>query len=245
MIRSLLCLVCVFLITVHALHAQSDNKQQILYNQIYAAAEHESGMHQELINGQLYEAKNTNVIGDPYFLNYYSNDRSIVYRGKQFENLKLRYDIFDQEILLIYLFNNTEYKLYLQKELITNFTFENKVFINRAYGASGDTRYYQVIGEDFKIQVLYYWTKGVANVNFNNPDIKQFTEKQKETYLLIDNERIGFKRNRSFAGRFSPAHKKAIKKYLRQHKIKVNIATDNEMEQLVEYIHKLGPEGVV
>lgn len=240
MIRCLLCIVSLFLISVHALHAQEDNRQQILYNQIYAAAEQEYGMHQELINGQLYKAKNENVIGDPYFLNFYSNDRSVVYRGKHFENLKLRYDIFDQEILLIYLFNNTEYKLYLQKELITNFTFENKTFINRAYGAKEDTRFYQVIGQDFQVKVLYYWTKGIANVNFNNPDIKYFTPKQKETYLLFDNELIGFNRNRSFAGRFSVEHKKAIKKYLRQNKVKVNLATDSEMELLVEYIHRLG-----
>ncbi len=117
MIRNYFSLILFLLFANNAINAQVDSSQQLLFNQIFSAAEKEYGIDQELINGLLFEDKNQDVIGHPYLLNYYSNQGSLIYRGKQYSNLLLRYDIYDQQVLLIYLFNNVEYKLHTTQRI--------------------------------------------------------------------------------------------------------------------------------
>ncbi len=239
MIRNYFSLALFLLLANNALHAQVDSPQELLFNQIYLAAEKEYGIDQELINGPLFENKNQDVNGHPYLLDYYSNTGSVVFKGKQYSNLNLRYDIYGQQLLLIYLFDTLEYKLHLQKEFITGFTIENRKFINETFSAGENKKYYQVFGEDFPIRIFYFWKKDLSNLYANNPDIKVFSPAQKESFILLNGKGLSYKGNRTFANSFSSKSKAAIKEYLRKHKIKVLQASDNEMELLIEFINSL------
>jgi len=227
------------LISINAVNAQVDSSPQLLFNQIYSAAEKEYGIHQELIKGLLFENKNQDAKGHPYFLNSYSNQGSVIYRGKQYSNLNLRYDVYDQQVLLIYLFDNDVYKLHLQNEFITEFTIENKKFIYEAYGANEDAKFYQVIGEDRPIKALYFWKKDLENLYANNSDKKMFSSELKETFILFNNQLVSFNGNRSFTQKFTSKSKSAIKEYFRKNKTKVKRANDYEMELLIEFINAL------
>lgn len=227
------------LLPAHGIHAQADSSPQGLFNQIYLAAEKEYGIPQELINGLLFEAKHEGARGHPYFLEYYSNQGSVIYRGKRYSNLNLRYDLYDQQLLLIYVIDHVEHKVYLQKEFITGFTVENKPFIKESFAADEEAKFYQVFGEDLPTKVLYFWKKGLSKLYANNSDKKMFSE-QRETYLLIENELLSFTGNRSFVRKFSPERTKAIKQYLRLTKTKVNLADDEAMERLLKFINSSG-----
>lgn len=233
-------LICLVLLSAAscALYAQEDRSRQALFNQIYLAAEREYGMHQELTNGVLLVSKNQDAIGHPYYLDYYTNQGSVIYRGKKYANLNLRYDLFDQQLLHIYLHDGVEYKLWLHKEFIAEFYVENKRFIHEILGGDKEPRFYQVIGEGLPLKVLYYWEKSLTKVNAGNSEKSMF-EERKESFILRDNELVSFKGNRSFAGKFPSDFNKAIKKQIRKHAIKVKNATDAEMELLVEYINSL------
>lgn len=239
MIRNYISLALFLLLANNVMNAQVDSSQQVLFKQIYSAAEKEYGIHQELINGPLFENKNQEANRHPYLLNYYDNQGSVIYRGKQYSNLNLRYDIYAQQVLLIYQFDTAEYKLHLQKEFITGFTIGNKKFINEVYAADEDARFYQVIGEDLPIKVLYFWEKYLSNLYANNSDIKIFSPEHKDSFILIHNQLLSFKGNNAFARNFSSLSKTAIKKYIREKKIKVNLANDDEMELLLEFINTL------
>jgi hypothetical protein len=238
MIRNYFSLILFLLLANNAIDAQVDSSQQLLFNQIFSAAEKEYGIDQELINGFLIEDKNQDAIGHPYLLNYNSYQGSLIYRGKQYSDLLLRYDIFDQRVLLIYLYNDIEYKLHLHKEFITEFNIGNKKFINEAFGAHEDEKFYQVIGEDFPIKILRFWEKGLSNIYANNSDTKMYSEK-KETFILFNNKMLSFKGNRSFTQKFSSNSKTAIRKYLRKNNTKVRNAKDDEMGLLIEFINTL------
>lgn len=221
-----------------ASNAQSDSVQQLLFNQIYSAAEKAYGMPRELMNGALIENENQDVKGHPYFLDYYTNQGSAIYRGKRYSNLDLRYDLYDQQVLLIYVDNQVEYKLWLQKEFITEFTVENRTFIFDTPGDEKEAKIYQVIGEDGPVRVLYFREKGLINMYAGNADKKAYSE-QKETYILMDNRLVSYTGNRSFVRKFSAKGNTAIKKYLRKNNTRVKQASDAEMGQLVEYINTL------
>ena len=239
MIRNYFCLILFLLLSNNSVNAQEDSSQQLLFNQIYSAAEKEYGIDQGLVNGPLFENENQNINGLPYLLNYYSNQGNVVYREKQYSNLNLRYDIFNQQVLLIYLFDNVEYELHLQKEFITEFNIENRKFINDAFGADEDAKFYQVIGKDFPIRILYFWQKGLSNVYVNNPDIKMFSPEQKETFILFNNKLVSYTGNRSFTRALTSESKPAIKEFLRKNNTSVKQANDYEMELLIEFINTL------
>ncbi len=239
MIRIYFCLILVLLLSNYGLNAQVDSSEQLLFKKIFLAAEKEYGINQELINGPLYENESQNINGNPYLLSYYTNQGGVVYRGKPYSNLNLRYDIYNQQLLLIYLFDNLEYKLHLQKEFITEFSIENRKFIHEAFGGDGDAKFYQVIGNNFPIKMLYFLQKGLSNEYANNPDIKMFSPEQKETFILRNNELLGFKGNNSFIRQFSSQSKATIKKYLRNKNLKIKQAKDYEMELLIEFINNI------
>ena len=239
MIRNYFCLILFLLLSNNAVNAQMDSSQQLLFNQIFLAAEKEYGIDQELVNGPLFENENQNINGLPYLLNYYTNQGNVVYRGKHYSNLNLRYDIYNQQVLLIYLFDNVEYELHLQKEFITEFNIENRKFIHEAFGGDGDAKFYQVIGKDFLIRILYFWQKGLSNVYANNPDIKKFSPEQKETFILFNNKLVSFNGNSSFTRLFSSKSKPDIKEFLRKNNTKVKQANDYEMELLIEFINNI------
>lgn len=226
-------------LTNSALHAQAYSTQQELFKQIYSTSENEYGIDQELINGLLFENKNQDAGGHPYFLDYYTNQGKVIYRGKQYSNLFLRYDIYHQQVLLIYYFDNAEYKLYLQNEFINEFNIGNKKFIQETFDANEDPRFYQVIGENSSLKILYYWEKFLSDLRSNDSDKRMFSSEQKKTFLLLNTNLISYKGNNSFTRQFSSRRKTAIKKYFRVNKMNVKKAKDSEMELLIEFINTL------
>ena len=239
--KNLSCIV-LLLAAAYALNAQVDSSRQVMFKEIYSAAERAYGMNQELMNGVLQESGEQDALGHPYFLDYYTDQGSVIYRGKLHTDLSLRYDIYNQQLLLIYLHDREEYHIWLHKHFITQFIVENKRFIHETLGAFKEPRFYQVIGEGHPVKVLYYWEKGLTKVNAGNSEKTMF-EEQRESYILVDNEVYSFKGNRSFAGRFPMSFKKSIKEYLRKNATRVKRASDDEMENLVEYINTLSPDG--
>ena len=237
MIRNLF-KILILLFVNSALTAQVDSSQFLLFRQIYSAAEREYGIDQELMNGFLMEVKNQNATGHPYLLDYYSNEGSLIYRGKHYSNLFLRYDIYDQEVLLIYRADSTEYKLHLHKEFITEFTVGKKKFIKETFGTRNEARFYQVIGEDLPVKLVRFRQKGLTNIYANNSDSKRYSENNK-TYILLHDDLIEVNGNRSFTRNFSSTGKTAIRKYFRENNIRINQATDYEMEELIAYINTL------
>jgi hypothetical protein len=141
-------------------------------------------------------------------------------------------------VLLIYAFNNVEYKLHLHREYITGFTIGNKKFIKEVVAAPEDAKFFQVIGEDHQIKILRFWEKGLTNIYTNNSDTKMFRARN-ESFILLNDKRLGFKSNRSFTRTFSPESRTAVRKYLRMNKINVKYAGDREIGQLVEFINTL------
>lgn len=239
MIRIYTSLLLFILFANSALKAQLDGSKQSLFNQIYLAAEKEYGINQELINGFLFENKYQDAVGHPYLLNYYSDQGSVIYRGMRYSNLSLRYNLYDQQVLLIYISNGVEYKLHLLNEFISEFKIENKKFINKGFDDNENKKFYQVIGEDYPINVLYFWQKGLSDLYISNSDIKKFSSGQKETFILMYDKLISFNGNSSFARKFSSKSKPEIKKYIRKNNIKVKQANDQKMELLMEFINTL------
>ena len=111
------------------LNAQKDISEQAIFSQIYSAAEQEYGIDQELVNGVHFENIYRYSIGHPYLEADTFKNGSVVYRGKKHSDLLLKYDIYNQQLLVKYLFNDGHIIFYLPKEFISEFNIENKKYL--------------------------------------------------------------------------------------------------------------------
>lgn len=195
------------------------------------------GLDPVLYNGIIYASVYPkNVKGDQYFssINYVRGEATI--RGIKYKNLDLNYDIYKQELLLKYLNPNNSYNIIMiSKAWLEGFSIGN---VNFEFYSTPEIprRIYQVLGV-YSIRLLYY-NKKVLQLNNAAGSTSFYFLPVKELFVLMDNSILKFHNNRSFIHLFAPEKQPIIKKYLRKNRIKVSRATDNVMEELINFCSK-------
>ena len=166
-------------------NAQKDISEQTLFSQIYSAAEQEFGIDQELVNGVYFENIYARSLGHPYFEADTFKNGSVVFRGKKYSGLLLKYDTYNQHLLVKYLFNDDLIIFYLPIEYISEFNIENKKFEKRAVKGEEDGIIYQIIGEKYPVKIKYRWER-ITYQSFRNviPSYS-FSQDIKTNYIVI------------------------------------------------------------
>jgi hypothetical protein len=82
---------------------------------------------QLIYNGKLWRNLYIRVKDDPFFLSAEFLSGDVRFNGKEFRNLKVKYDIFNDEVIL---WVNPQTIIVLNKEMISEFTFD---YQNRSY----------------------------------------------------------------------------------------------------------------
>lgn len=208
---------------------------QNLFNQIDSIY----GLDPTLYNGQY----NPNVLtkdvkNHPFIYGPDFNKGTITIKGRIYKNINLNYDIYNQEILLKYKNNfGANVMLRLSKAWINKFTLDNNCFELIKYPES-EKRIYQVIGHD-SIKVLYYWEKDL-DINQNAGSKKyHFSNPKKSMFVYKNKQIIKFKNKKSFIKIFDLDNQSAIKKYLKQNKIKIKKSSDKVMLNLITYCNNI------
>ncbi|NVO09416.1 MAG: hypothetical protein HXX16_05585 [Bacteroidales bacterium] len=196
------------------------------------------GLDPILYNGKLYKYySQKNIIGNQYFKNELFVQGEVTIRGNKFNNLSLNLDIFNQELLLKYNapngFINT---IMVSKAWLEEFSIGKSKFKLCAMNNFPE-RIYQVIGND-SIQI-YYYIKKVLNLN-NAPGSSNYAYvTNKSSFIFINKSLHQYNSNRGFIKIFDKIIQPQIKKYLRSNKVKVTYASDNIMEQLINYCNSI------
>ena len=127
------------------------------YNKLYKSFIDEYGFDQVLVNGILYEDKYWKKTGHQFLLNDQFNIGTLVYREKKYEGVEMKYDIYDQQLILSIINNNSIVRFVPQNDFISAFSLGDKFFSK--YNFQNEPRYYQVVFETEKLKCLYYWFK--------------------------------------------------------------------------------------
>jgi hypothetical protein len=205
-----------------------------------AECERKYGSDADLVNGQKYFYPYSKSEGSPFLFNE-AKEAVIRVHEKEFGGQLVRYDIFNQQVILDYqdIYGGIT-SLVLRNEWVESFGFETQIF-QRMKGPDGQEAFYQVV-VDGPISCVYYWTKDyLLNLNSGVQNY-YFTEPLKDSYLLIDGVFHPFRNNRTFLKAFDGGMQKTIKQFMRQSKIKVNKSPDWQMRHLVEYCNTLSHE---
>lgn len=173
-----------------------------------------------------------NTKGSQYLVDGNFLKGNILINGIVYDDLKLNYDIYNQQLLLKYKNLHDAIEIVIVSDAwLENFTMEDKTFEYSNLN-NKSRQIYQVIGED-KIRVYYYWEKNVKLDNTSGNPMYKFSKPVKETYLFINSQLKKYRNNRSFISSLDPAKQEYIKKYIQEHKINVKNAPDKIMLDLV------------
>ena len=175
-----------------------------------------------LFNGPQYKEKYRTLKGNHKF--YQSSQYfigNIVYDQQPYFNIEMKYDIFEDEIIIKSPYHITYFIIKLIKEKVDSFSINNhhfiKVLINKKDKSKSTPIFYEVI---FKNEYLTLFKKHKKNINNrieNNFAYSEFKENYKFKIFLHDNNYYDVKSKKDFIKLF-PNQKKEIKKFYNTNK---------------------------
>jgi hypothetical protein len=179
--------------------------------------------------------------GTPFFNGPGFVNGSVTIRGVTYDSLSLKYDVFNQQLILLYKTSVGAKNLIVVSDAwLESFSLAGSHF---ELLAIQDTirQIYQVIGTGPTV-VLYQWRKDLAiDGGFGNESYA-FSKSKRDSYLLIGKKLLKYKKNKSFVAQFDLANQAALKKYLRQERVKLKKASDKAVSDLIKYCNSLSPK---
>jgi hypothetical protein len=204
------------------------------YNKLYKSVMDEYGFDQVLVNGILYKDKYQRKIGHQFLLEDQLYKGTLVYRGKVYKGVEMKYDIYDQQLILCVNNNNLIAWIVPPNDFISDFSLGDKFFSK--YKFQGEPRFYQVVFDTEKLKCLYYWFKQRGDSNkLNYSGYNEFTDSEKESYVILDGSLKNYKNNRSFTELFPNEIKARVREYIRSNHIKVAKSSDEKIKELLTY----------
>ncbi len=207
------------------------NKWREFFDQSY-------GPDYELVNGIKYVYLFFNSSGHPFLGEDRFYTGYAVINGRQYPDLKIKYDICIQRIVLNHtFFSGEKEQIILNNEFIDAFELDGKLFRKYSFPETG-TKFLQVI-ESGDLCCLYFWKK---KFNYSTTSIRNassFSPPKKKTYLLLNGEIWPFNTKKSFLKLFPEGNQEQIDQFIRTNKIRLKEAPDNMMHQLINFCDKL------
>jgi len=202
-----------------------------------AECERKYGSDADLVNGAKYYYPYRQSEGDPFLFSE-SRDAVVQINDKEFTGQKLRYDIFNQQLILDFqdLYGATN-SLVLRDEWVKAFALGEKQFV-RMKGPFGQEAYFQLIPGGH-VNCMYKWSKDRKLNLSSGVHGYYFTDSVKTSYVVIGERFYPYRSNRSFLKALDPGLQKTVRQFMKEAKLNVNKAPDSQMRHLVEYCNSL------
>lgn len=206
--------------------------------EISTYTENQYGPLTALINGEKYYYPYRQASGDPFFPVHENNTALVQIKGKVFENQEIKYDIYNQLVVLEFNdMNGASKSIILNSEQLDYFILGNNLF-KKFPNENGSMQFGQVIYEG-NITCFYFWTKRyVPNIRAGESTYS-FSDPFRESFILINGESRPFTGRNRFLKCFSAKKRPQIKTFIKENKIKIRRASDAEMRLLMEFINQI------
>lgn len=197
--HTLTCIFLAFFLVSTGLFAQELSLAEYL-----AECERKYGNDADLVNGEKYYNPYLQSQGDPFL---YTDPRPAVIKvyDKEFEGQLLRYDIFNQQLILDFqdIYGATS-SLVMRDEWVRSFAFGNLQFVQMK-DPEGLDAYYQLVAHG-QLSCVYRWSKDHLLSLSSGVQNYYFTEPNKVSYLVIGEQFYPYRSNRSFLKALDPGH---------------------------------------
>ncbi len=239
--KHLLVLSVIFLSFRPSTEAQARPSQHIIdYGKLYESVMDEYGFDQVLVNGVIFEDKYREKVGHQFFPEDKLYTGTLMYRGKEYKRIEMKYDICNQQLILYIKHNYLTVGFVPSNDFISTFSLGDKIFSK--YLFDGGPRFYQVVFDTEKLECLYYWSKQVQETD-NGGNLSyyrhEFTDSKKKSYLKLNGSFENYTNNRSFTDLFPHDTKAMVRQYIKTNHIKIAKSSDEKIAELLTYCNYL------
>jgi len=187
-------------------------KANAYYDKIY-------GVDQRLVSGEFnYGPMYGSIAGHPYFIGEEWKKGSALLDGILFTNLSLRYDIYQNQIVMYFIAReNAPYHLSLNKNRIERFWMDNRLFVPFPRSRDSLNRVFCEVMAEGDADYLVLVVKEMVLTNGSGMTDFEYKETIKQ-YLYVDEVLIPFTSKRALF-RLNPEEKRNLKDYIRQNRL--------------------------
>jgi hypothetical protein len=204
-----------------------------LFMEVVEASKENYGVNPLLQNGVFYENRYMTAEGHPFLLEDAFKSGFISFRNSRYEGVRLKYDIFTQQVVINHEQEGIVLQNYLSNEFIECFSIDERNFERIAF-EDGNPGFYQVVFDGDDLACYYQWYKTRTESHEAGAyKIFVFSEDKLRRYLLIDGILTRYRNNRSFVKAFPKVIGKQVRVYLKEKGIKVDQADDQSMQSLL------------
>ncbi|MDX2415824.1 MAG: TonB-dependent receptor [Bacteroidales bacterium] len=197
------------------------------------------GLDQTLVNGVFYENIYRNDLGFPSFPNDEFNKGYIVFHNRRYDNLLLKYNVFNQNLVV----QESKYEkngiVYIPPvDFISEFSLEGMVFRKYQFQDSVPGFYQEVFTGNIKC--LYTWEKSRKESDHKGSFMAhEYFEAKRKTFLVINDTLHQYRSKASFINLFPIQYKKNISFFIKEKGIKFRKSPDEKIAELAAYCENL------
>ena len=223
------------------LHAQDRPGSDLSdYNELYKFVLGSYGVDQVLSNGVLYT--------DMYLIKeghqFLGEDRlytgSLVFRGRQYEGLGMKYDVCNQQLIVFLQTEPIREGIILPLDFTSAFSLEGRSFTKSDF--QGEPLWYQVVFDNDRLKCLYHWSKKVMETagggNYKYSHF-EFSNSKRQSYLFINGSFELYRNNRTFIDLFPQEVRAGLGHFMKTNRLKVSAISDEKMSELMTYCNTL------
>lgn len=194
---------------------------------------------QILYNGRVWRDLYAAVHEDQFLFSYDFMPGTVTINGERFGNLKLRYDILNDEVMTI---TDKGLILQLNKEMVNGFTMIYNLriyeFLNLNYGTTENLSGYVNVRYSGKTAMYIKQKKEISKVAAGK-NYENFVQYDR-TYIVVDSVAHRIKGNKDFKVLLSDK-KAEVKNYMRTNRIKVSKKMPDSYVPVLQYYDSLKP----
>lgn len=204
-------------------------------DEVYRVAKEKYEANHLLLNGIFYDHPYHHAIGHEFLLGDAFHNGSLTYRNITYDNIRLKYDIYNQQVLIHHTYNGSMVVILLPKEFITEFWMNGAYFKKLSFHEK-EPSFFQVVYEQDQVKCCYSWYKMRYKSTHKESFISyNFSESKRKSYLYMDDKLSRYKNNRSFVRIFPDKIRGSIRSYLKSSGIEVNEADDETMKEVMQF----------
>ena len=192
------------------------------------------GQDQELVNGLQYYNRHPRSLGHPYLLEGWVHQGSVRIRGKFYNNIWLKYDIYAQQLEVEYqTINGADNQVILVSDRVNDFYIGSYYFKKlKLEEELEDEHFYQIIGGG---RLVWYirWEKKLVPISGNPRFIEEFTSPKRHYLLELDGSVHPFSNKKSFINLFPESLQKDIKKLIKSNQLQIRSASTEQLELFI------------
>ncbi len=197
-------------------------------------------VNQVLTNGLYFENRYLNAIGHPYYKADKYVDGDVTFRGKKYDGLALKYDLYNRRLIINH--PSLGFSTILPGAFVEEFTIYHTRFKKMQHDDGWD--YYQVVYDAGTINCYFRWTINAKETITDNFMLVPVFHRLKRNIFLSDGELlVGVKNRRTLLNSLPQSLQSEAASYIKRNKLKVSTASVEEMEDFMDFCNSVTLNG--